>query len=214
MGKLIGKTVAITMAAFIGVLAITFGVLALACPNVLAKTFSSIGAYKASVHFMESQYDKSGEYSDLVIMVKALDEKGDANRTVKFCDILINDNKTDFDNYCKGDGKLEYGSEKSAKEFFYDKYAVAELYTGDVDGALEVADTCVKACGYTETNPFRSLIYDTDAKLNVEGLNKIKTKLNSVKYRYTAGSAERILADADLADLTKIIKDKNNTKGE
>ncbi len=210
MRKLVVKTVLLTVGAFICVLAIIFGALSLACPNKLAGAFDAIGSYKANVYFMQKQYEKTGEFDDLISLIKELDENKSPAKTAEYCEILFDDlYKTAFDEYCKNDGKTEYLTETNAKEFFYDKYAVAEINTGDVDSAIEIAKKCVSICGYTKTNPFRSFINMAD-ELTPDELNKIKQGVNGVSL---SDSTQKQIRTQDINDITEIINRKN-TEGE
>lgn len=210
MGKLIGKTVAITVVAFIGALAITFGVLALFCPGTLANFFGALGGYSASVYFKEKEYAKTGEVSDLAELVIMLDEDKDAGKTAKYCKMLIDENLSEFNVYCSEEGKKGFGSVSAAKEFFYDKYAVAEINTGDITAAIDVAANCVKICGYTASNPFRTFIYEKADELNVTELNAVKEKLNDLKDNYGSGSVTYNAVVTDIENLNTIIGERNN----
>ncbi len=210
MGKLIGKTIAITVAGFIGLLAITFGVMALACPNVIANFFSSMGSYPASVYFMEKEYGKTGDYNYLAELVIKLDERGDSAKTVKYSEKFIKENLTEFDKYCKGVGKDKFYTYENAYEYFYEKYAVAEACTKDIDTAINLAETCVKKVGYTDSNPFRTFIYELSSGLNVTQLTEIRAKLYSLEISAIPSitAPQKITINSDITELNKIINEK------
>lgn len=210
MGKLIGKTVAITVVAFIGALAITFGALALFYPGTLANFFDALGGYSASVYFKEKEYQGSGEVSDLAVLVIMLDEDKDAGKTAKYCKVLIDENLSEFNRYCSNEGKKVFGSVNATKEFFYDKYAVAEINTGDIKAAISIAANCVKICGYTASNPFRTFIYEKADELNITELDAIKEKLNELKNNYGSGSSTYDAVVTDIENLNTIIGEKSN----
>lgn len=197
LNKLIVKTVLITVIAFVGALALTFGALSIFCPRVLSDFFGSLGGESAQAYFMEREYQKSGEFHDLITLVIVLDEDKNPKDTSKYCEKLLVDSVSEFNEYLKNAGKDKFGTDKSAREYFYSKYAVSELNTGDIDNAITWAEKCVKLCGYTSSNPYVTFI-SKGASLGKTALTKIKDNLdNSVKYFFTGQEKQDILADVE-----------------
>ncbi len=208
MGKLIGKTIAVTLAAFIGVLALVFGILALACPKVIGNAFSALGSYPASVYFYERQFEKTGDMNDLVVLVKTLDEENDAKRTASYCKIMIDERSADFTTYYtnKGQSSVELGT--AEREYFYVKYALAELNLGDFNSAMDVAYAFVKDStfygGYTQSNPYRVIIYEKGEGLTVTQLESIATKIATL----IDNSSNDSYIQADIKAISNIISNK------
>ena len=97
MGKLIGKTVAITLAAIVGLFAVVFGLVTLIKPVAIADMLYNAGLNDAALSLYEMKYNKTGSAEDLGALVTRLDaEKGGVKETeyayaLIFCD--------DFDSY-------------------------------------------------------------------------------------------------------------------
>jgi hypothetical protein len=203
LNKLIVKTVVITVIAFVGALAITFGVLSIFKPVVLSDLFASLGGERASAYFMEKEYERTGEFSDLIKLTELLDEDDNYNATAKYCEILLNDNAQKFEDYIEKDGAEKYGSKKEAKEYFYSKYAVAELNSGDITNAIKWAEKCVKVNGYTNSNPYLTFIAK-GASLGKTALTQIKENMDKVLRYYFSGQERQDLL-ADIETIEKII---------
>ncbi len=185
MNKVILKTIIITVCAFIGALCIAFGSMCLFAPGTVATVFENTGSYSASVFFMEKQYEKDGSLNSLCRLVKALDEYNDSNRTSKYGKILTDQRASEFEYYCETVGKIEFGEKKYCIEYFYTKYAVAEMLNENTAEAISVADECVSKCGYTATNPYKAFIYELNGKISKSKLESVKTSLVLLASAYT-----------------------------
>lgn len=200
MNKLIVKTVIITVVAFVGALALTFGALSIFCPVVLSDFFGSLGGNRAQAYFMEKEYQKSGEFDDLVKLVELLDEDKNPTDTAEYCELLLNANSSAFNDYAKKDGAVRYGSEKGAKEYFYTKYAVSELNTGDIENALFWAKKNLLASGSESLAPYEIFI-SKGASLGKTKLTQIKDNMNTeIKYLVTGQVKENLLEYIKLAE--------------
>ena len=111
LGKLIGKTIAITLASVIGALLIAFGAAALFAPRLVADMFDDMGAYSASIHFYERNFESTKTTDDLVLLIDKIDikEKIDFN--------LSSVNVDDFTFEGKDDFKLEENLSEKFKTF-------------------------------------------------------------------------------------------------
>ena len=204
MQKTIIKTIIITVVAFIGALAIAFGILSLCCPNFIADVADTLGANSICTYYREKQFEKSGEFDDLKKLVISLDADENSRLTSIYSFELIEENRVEFNDYCKQDGKKEFGSEKNAKEYFFDKYIISEYNQGRIDNALNLAVKCVmtEGCGYTASNPFRSLIYGKAEELSEQDIYSIRSKL--VLSLYSLSNEENVRRQQDITQLDEL----------
>ncbi len=84
----------------IGAVIIAFGAFAMFAPGRVASFFDGVGGYSASVFFYERQYEKTGDFSDLVVLVDKLDDQADKYTAEKYLKIFIE--HQDFESYCAG----------------------------------------------------------------------------------------------------------------
>jgi len=213
--KLILKTVLITVIAFIGVIAITFGVLALCCPGVIADVAGGLGCNSVCSYFRESQYKKTESFEDLKKLVVTLDPEKDSIKTSLYSAILLDDNLEEFKAYAKEDGKSEFLTENNAIEYFFDKYALAEFNNGNVTNAINVANSCViqsgLGVGYTETTPFRTLIYGKTESLTISDIDEIREQLSRYLLLTALSPSDKDRIQEDIAQLGIIEAEKQST---
>ena len=182
MGKLIGKTVAITLAAIVGLFAVVFGLVTLIKPVAIADMLYNAGLNDAALSFYEMQYNKTGSAEDLGALVTRFDaEKGGVKETeyayaLIFCD--------DFDSYVSSREK-DFGGKEKTYEFFFDKYLLSLSVTGVTE--------------YGVNNPVRRIldekgdvITDKNLKLMQAFLTGLKEKEENAENDVLAEDLERI----------------------
>ena len=106
MKKLVIKTALITVVSIIGAVIIAFGAFAMFAPKSVASFFDGVGGYSASVFFYERQYEKTGDFSDLVVLVDKIDDYTDPDTAKKYLKIFIE--HQEFENYCAGKNATKY----------------------------------------------------------------------------------------------------------
>ncbi len=163
MKKLILKTVAITLACIIGLCGLLFGAFILFCPHVLGKVSNDLGNESAAAYFYKLQCDKTGSCNDIAQYIYTLPSNGDQAKIEKYSLKMIENEG--FEDYTSGKGAQIFGSDLAAKEYFYQKSAVAsfmvstsETGDGDISKALNTCKIFVEKYGYTKANPFRILV--------------------------------------------------------
>ena len=176
MKKLVIKTVCITLASVIGAMAVAFGSLALFAPGVVGGLFDGVGNYSASVFFYEKQYKKTGDIKDLNTLVSKIDIKGDSDRAEDYyAKLLLH---KDFAALCQ---RIDAnGGQVSSEEYYCSCYALSLAENGKLDAAITFSKAFVDQKGYTENNPFRTLIYDYASKASQSEFNKIAEALNTL----------------------------------
>lgn len=196
MKNLVLKTVAITVAAIIALIAVAYLILALAFPKTLADGYDAIGSYSLSVKYYEKQYNKSGDIDDLAALCVKTDVKSDASRAAAYLAELTE--REDFSAYCAREDE-NGGFKMTAYEFYYGRYTVATFYASGVAAAITVAEKAVSA-GYTENDAFYVLLLDADTLSASDGI-AVKAAITDVKSRLISateqGYAERDIALAD-----------------
>lgn len=190
MKNLIAKTVVITLASIVSLLAVAFGVLSILTPKTVADIFDNLGANNASIFLYQMNYEKTDDIQDLIDIVDKTYANQDSLRQEKYLDMLIA--REDFNTFCLASDRESLGKddfELTTKEYYYGYY-VSVLYKNEkFNKALEIANDFVKTDGYTKFNP-------------------LSTLLDEYRFKFT---------DDQTAQLEKAIKDarcKNNEQKE
>lgn len=186
MKKLVIKTSLITLASVVCALIIAFGSVALFAPGVVGGLFDGVGNYSATVFFYEKQYQKTGDIDDLNRLVSKINIVKDSGRAETYYSKIIT--HKDFVAFC---GNIDgAGREPSAKDYYYSCYSLSLAENGKIDKAIDFAKDYVQENGYTENNPFRTIVYDYAHKATDVELNKLKEQINALNQ-----SGEFILQD-------------------
>ncbi len=193
MKKLILKTALITLASILCVFLLVFGALALFSPITLANLFDRMGGYSSSIHFYESQYDKTGDIDDLSVLVLKIDHESDSELAEEYLAELVS--HKDFNEFCV----REEGGEISNKEFYYGKYAVALAKNSKLDKSIEVANAFVEDNGYTNYNPFSILLMEYGENLSETQL----TELGGHIIKHSGDNLDKVAQDLKHIDNLK-----------
>jgi hypothetical protein len=193
------KTIAITLASLVGALVVAFGALFFLAPNVLAKLLSDTGNHSASVYFYERQYLKSGELNDLALLINKLDQKTQGDKLELYSSEMVF--AGGFKDFCdkKDEGKQ---LRVSSYEYYSGVYACSLAFNGKEEEALAFCKKFVNKNGYTENNPYRSVIADNVA--NKEFLKVIREVLLDLILNGFADEQIDIIV-SDINDITNII---------
>ncbi|MBQ9734457.1 MAG: hypothetical protein IJV95_01235 [Clostridia bacterium] len=105
MKNLVIKTIVITLAAIVSLLAITFGTLTVFTPKTLGGVFDGAGNYSAAVFFYDLQYEKTGDIEDLAVLVDETYGFGDKENAKKYIAVMLK--HKDFETY--GSRKTQTG---------------------------------------------------------------------------------------------------------
>lgn len=165
MKKLVIKTACITLACVVALSAILVGFFALFFPKKLGDFFSKFGAYHITVSLYERNYEIKRTEESLVLLINYADPYKDDD-TADYVEDMI---------YIYGVVSLEDA------EFYYGKYVVSKAFDEEVDEALLACEKFVKEYGYTEHNPYRTLIFDTKLNLRRGEWSQILSSLKDSK---------------------------------
>lgn len=191
MKKLVIKTVAITVAAIIVLMAAIYLTFALAFPKTLANAWKDMGNYSLAAKYYEKQYDKSEDTDDLAWLCVYLDAQKDSERTAKYLK-LFTENEN-FNARCEREDR-EGGFKYTAYEYYYGKYTVAEFYANSINAAIAVATKAISA-GYTENNAFSVLLLEKE-NMTDDDRGAIVSAIETIKDGLT--DAEKQIADRDI----------------
>lgn len=191
MKKLVIKTVAITVAAIIVLMAAIYLTFALFFPKTLASAWKDMGNYAIAAKYYEKQYGKSEDVDDLAELCVYLDEKDDSARTAKYLKLFTEDEN--FNARCELEDE-KGGFKYTAYEYYYGKYAVAEFYANKIAAAIAVATKAVSA-GYTENNAFYVLLLEKE-NLTESDRDAIVSAITEIKSGLT--DEEKQIADKDI----------------
>lgn len=192
MKKLIIKTICITLAVVVAASLAVYAFIAVFAPSALAGFYDKVGNYSLTIKYSEKAYESSHSFEDLAELCSALDEHSDAEKTVKYFTVFVNDEA--FADYClRANG---VNGAMTAAEFYYGKLTVAEFAVKGADVAIERAAYFADKYGYTCYNPFYVLILDLGDKFD----SSVKTKIKAaITEKYSALNEERkAFADRDL----------------
>lgn len=194
------KTVAITLAAIVGCLAIAFGAACFFAPKFLAECFDGVGAYSASVFFYEKQYEKSKATEDLALLVDKIDGETDSDKAEKYLALLISDDS--FDAYC--DSQADSGALITLKDYYSGLYATTLIGNGKTKEGLKFCYDYAEQNGYGKNNPYRITISEFNRDEAV--LNDVYEALTAWREsaKFTGEQAELLLSD--ISELDAILK--------
>ena len=177
MTKLVLKTTAITLAAVLTACLVAFGAFALFSPVSLAKFFGNLGGYSSAVYFYEKQYQKTDSIEDLSVLVANIDDEKDSVKAEEFlADLILHEGINEF--CVSEDGEIET-VKISTKEYYTVRYVKVLVKNDKFDKALSTASLFVTDNGYTNFNPFSSLIIDCVDSLTSEQLTAIEIKIKT-----------------------------------
>lgn len=115
--NLIVKTIVITLASIVSLLAITFGALTVFTPKTLGGIFDGVGSYSAAVFFYDLQYEKTGDIEDLAVLVDQTYGQEDTANAKKYLSIMLK--HKDFESYgSKVIGQNFDGSDFTLKDYY------------------------------------------------------------------------------------------------
>ena len=192
MKKLILKTALITLAVFIAAVAGAYLMTALFAPVTLAEFYGKAGNYSLTVKYCERQYNKTGDFDDLVKLCSVLDEKRDSERVKKYVAEFTADEK--FAEYCE---KSDADSGKiTTREFYNGKLVIAIFLTDGAAQATEAAANAVREFGYTEYNPFYLLIIDCKDGFSESDVKVVSEAINGLSA--VADETERAFLERDI----------------
>lgn len=203
MKKLIGKTIAITVASVLGFFAVFSVFAVLFCPRVFGKMFENTGNYGASIWCYERQFDISGSVEDLTAIILNLKDE-DFVKIDKYSQKLLE--HKDYSEYIQGEGKKLFLEEIIAEEFFYRKAVVSRYQVAGIDSAILSAKTFVDRLGYTSSNPYRGLVALKSDMLSIEDLTKIQQELQTIKNSLQLD--EQVLIEQDIQEIQILITNK------
>ncbi|MBO4251135.1 MAG: hypothetical protein J5911_00555 [Clostridia bacterium] len=191
MKKLVIKTVVVTLAAIIAIVAALYLCFAVFAPKTLANFWEGTGNYSLSVKYSEKQYERSGDISDLADLCAKLNVRTDSARAVKYLGILVDgDGFTEFCENTEGSGYI-----MTPYEYYYGAFTVATYYESGLTPAIIVAKKAVLG-GYTANNAFYLLLADADTLTNADG-EIIAAEINGIKGELS--DAEKTIAEKDIA---------------
>jgi len=183
LGKLIGKTVAITLAVIVGLFAVVFGLITLIKPVVIADMLYNAGLNDAALSFYEMQYNKTGSTEDLGALVIRLDaEKGGVKETEYAYALIFSD---DFDSYVTS-RENDFGGKEKTYEFFFDKYLLSLSVTGLTE--------------YRENNPIRRLLDERGDVITDNNLMLIQAFLTDLKEKEDNAENEVLAEDLEFVN--------------
>lgn len=198
MGKLVLKTVAITLAAVLSVCMILFGTLAIFAPAKVANFFDKFGFYGPTVHYYEKQYGKSGEIEDLAVLILKIDDESDSAKEKKYVEEMIN--RADYSDYCVSVDNSNELSKIKTKEYYAGKYATSLVRTNNFSQALTFAEDFIKKNTYSDYNPYGVIVAEIGESLTLEQLSQLKIKVSTYSYKD--------VAKADLSEIDRLISIK------
>ena len=195
MRKLVIKTIAITLAAIVGALVVAFGATWLFAPKILANVFDGVGNYAASVFFYEEQFNKTGDISDLAVLVDKLDIEKDAEKAEGLLKKLVtHDNFEEF--------AIESDAGKtpivSTKEYYAGLYTVVLYDNGKLLDSLQCCALFVMDSGYTASNPYRTLIAERFNEFSDYDIEKINLMLEEELPTLSGDEYARAVSDLDI----------------
>ena len=198
MGKIIKKTVIITLACMLLAMLSGAGACMVFFPSAASDFSYDVGMYKASVFFAKASFEKTG--SD-----------GDLKRLVERAIIVADDEAV----ICYAPKYLECGSFSAfAKEedahatdmrkgdylgYIAGHLAVSEYLTGNKTKALDTAGKYT--AGYGDFNPFRYLIFAVTGKGDRAFAKTLRERLSAI----TASEEQLGLLNSDMEMLNRFI---------
>lgn len=169
MKKLIIKTAVITIVALLFLTFVVTGFFALLFPKSLGDFFATSGMEGIASKLYERNYDIKEDEQSLILLLNHINP-------------YRND---DTDDYVE-DLIDYYGIDSVVDaEYYYGLAVVSHASEHDVEEAILFCKNFVTDYGYTEHNPYRTLISDKKLNLRREEWSKILTALNREKESLT-----------------------------
>lgn len=182
MKNLVIKTVVITLASIVGLMAIAFSVLSILAPKTTADIFDNLGAKNASIFLYQVEYEKTDDIQVLLDIIDKTYENQDTIRQEKYLEMLIS--RQDFNSFCSSSDKENLGKDNysvTAKELYYAHYTSALFENFKFDKAIEVAKEFVKSNGYSQYNPLSVLLDEFSISFTNEQMNQIESAIKDAK---------------------------------
>lgn len=179
MGKLIGKTVAITLASVIGLFGVVFGLVTLIKPIAIANIFYRAGLTDAALSYYEMQYKKTGSAEDLGALVSKIDTEKAGEKEKEYAYALIFCNE--FDAFVLSREK-DFGGKEKTYEFFFDKYLLSLSQAGISE--------------YGENNPIRRILDEKGDVITDNNLKLMRAFL--LKQKEKEDNADNMVLTEDL----------------
>lgn len=175
MRNLIIKTVAITLAGILAFLVLLYSCLAVFFPYKLADFYLQLGQNQTAVKYMQKQYEKTEDYSDLYVLCSHIDGVSD-EKAIEYLALLVQDEnaKEYLKNYDKASSKI------STYEYFNGLYACKLYSVSGVQVAVDFAKTSVED-GYTDFNVYSILISEYSVTFTKNEVGILLESLNSLE---------------------------------
>lgn len=101
MKKVILKSASITLAAIIAVALIVYGVFAFFFPSSLASFYRGVSNYSVALKYSERVYEKSGSYSDLLVVVNDAIDSSNAKKIRKYAEKALYNRDLSLSERCR-----------------------------------------------------------------------------------------------------------------
>lgn len=184
MKKLIIKTTVITLSAIIIFLAVSFGIVCIVKPSVIASVFDDLGYYSAANFFYEMQYEQTEDINDLAVLIDRSFDDEDKKDLEQYLSVLIS--HKDFDSFCDNKNSSASQLQKMTAQEYYAGYYVSVLIdNGKANESFIVSKSFVEAFGYTEYNPFRTIVEESFSKLSDAEKDQLKSTLSDFNQTIT-----------------------------
>lgn len=195
MKKLVITTACITLAGILLVVGLIYGALFLFSPKTLVRFYDRMGNYNASINLSVRCYEKSKTDDDLIDLCFVIDESKSSEIGIKYIDLLID--KENFDSICNSNQAQDQYF--TLQEYFSGKLTLCYLYNGNSLGAVSFAKEFVLAHGYTQFNPFYTLLTSQAGLLTSECIEQIETQLLELLDEFEGSEKSNVQSDLALA---------------
>lgn len=194
MRNLIIKTVALTLAGILVFLVLLYSCFAVFFPYKLADFYLQLGQNQTAVKYMQKQYEKTKDYTDLYVLCSHVEGIDDDVKELEYLGLLVKDENAQLN--LKVYDKLN--SKISTYEYFNGLY-VCKLYSVlGVQTAADYAKTSVED-GYTDFNAYSILISEYSFAFSKSEVEVLIDSLNSL------GITNNVYFERDLAFLQDLM---------
>lgn len=170
MKKLVIKTVALSLAIILAVLALVVLLVSSLSPITVANAYFRLGNTEMAVKYTEKNYIKTQSLTDLALLVERGILAEDNEIVVKYSPNLLFDSKFE-----------ELAQQKSGDytNYIVNGYVVSLYNVSDIEKSIAIAFQYVDA-NFTLPNPVTTLIYKASSKNDVTTLNKVLAVLETL----------------------------------
>ncbi len=174
---------------------VAFGATWLFAPKILANVFDGVGSYAASVFFYEEQFNKTGDISDLAVLVDKFDIERDTEKAEGLLKKLVT-----HDNFEEFAASADAGKTPivSTKEYYVGLYTVILYDNGKLLDSLQCCALFVIDNGYTASNPYRTLISERFNEFSDSDIEKINLMLDGELPTLSGDEFFRAVSDLDI----------------